>query len=96
MATRRPTNGRQVFVALDEVAPSLRMRVAQQLIRHAGSSTDPLLRCKSPLEALELELAARHPRVRPDGTPYGCWVPASDAARVRRGLYPVRVVRRRG
>lgn len=78
MAARRPTNGRQVFVALDDVAPSLRERVALRLADGVA-----------PYEAIELRAAAVAPRVRPNGKPYGAWVSKADAARVKRGLLPV-------
>lgn len=80
MATRRPVNGRRVFVALDDVKPELRMRVAERLLPE----------CKTLEERAMLQLAAVRPGRRPGGAPYGVWASKEDLMRVRVGLYPRR------
>lgn len=85
MASRRQ-NGRLVFVALSEVKESLRVRVAERLIEQGAAPTGE--------QELELRLAAMRPQpTSPEGEPYGAWVTAEDAIRVRRGFYPRRVAR---
>lgn len=85
MASPR-TNGRLVWVALQDVHPRLRRAVADRLARQAS---DPIVRA-------ELLLAAHAPRNAPDGRQYGAYVTRTDALRVRNGLLPKEVGKRRG